>query len=83
MTQITVRKVDEELAEKIRESAKAANRSLNDEVLRLLKLHYGDEPTEEPIRRNDLHKYRKGWVEDPEFDAVMEELSTVHPDDDQ
>lgn len=84
MTQITVRKVDDELAEKIRQSAKAGGESVNSLLLKLLRRQFGssgDGGVDEPVVRNDLEKYRTGWVEDPAFDAAMEDFSQVDPDD--
>ena len=80
MTQITVRKVDDELAERIRQSANAADESVNCLILKLLKRQFGN-GGDEPVVRNDLEKYRTGWVEDPEFEAAMEDFSKVDQDD--
>lgn len=80
MTQITVRKVDDDLAERIRQSAKASDESVNSLILKLLRRQFGG-VGDGPTVRNDLEKYRIGWEEDPAFDAAMKDFNRVDPDD--
>ena len=80
MTQITVRKVDEVLAGKIREKAKQSGETMNALVLRLLRMHFGLEDRGD-APRNRLSKRREGWVEDRAVDAALAAFGAIDEDD--
>ena len=83
MTQITIRKVDDVLAERIRESAKTTGESMNSLLLRLLRRQFLPDldPSGEPAPRNDLRKYRKGWIEDPQCEEALRDFDRIDEDD--
>ena len=80
MTQITVRQVDDALAQSIREAARNAGESMNALLLQILRRQFlGPEQPDDvpPPPRNDLRKFRKGWVEDPECEAALAEFGRI------
>ncbi len=80
MTQITVRQVDDALAESIQTAAQEAGESMNALLLQVLRHQFmGPESGDEkPIpSRNDLRRFRKGWIEDPECEAVLSAFGRV------
>ena len=82
MTQITVRNVEEDLADKIRRSAAESGESMNALLLRLLRCHFlkgADRGI--VVERNDLSRYRQGWVEDAECEAALKEFGKVDRDE--
>jgi len=81
MTQITIRNVDEALAERVREEARRRDESMNDVLLRLLQLHFGKGVTDMGEQaRNDLAQFRQGWIEDPGFEATQKAFSQIDED---
>ncbi len=82
MTQITIRQVDDELASQIKKSAAESEESMNSLLLQMLRRHFlgGSEPGDD-IERNDLSRYQKGWIEDPECEAVLSEFGKIDSDD--
>ncbi|MEO0414855.1 MAG: hypothetical protein AAF226_07885 [Verrucomicrobiota bacterium] len=77
MTQITIRDVDEGLAEKIREAAKEAGHSVNGHLLSVLRSQFSGSDVDQEGVLNDLDDYRRGWEEDPNFDEAQIIHSTV------
>lgn len=73
MTQLTIRNVDDDLAARVRSAAEESGDSINGLLLKVLRHQFGSS-TEETPERNDLSKFRRGWVEDPEAEAAMAEF---------
>lgn len=56
MKTITLKKFPEELLRRLKEMAKANNRSLNSEIIHILKVTYGED---KPSRMNIMERARK------------------------
>ena len=81
MTQITIRQVDDSLADEIRRAARESGDSMNSLLLQLLRRHFQqDQARDEGVKRNDLDRYRRGWIEDPECEAALNEFGKVDAD---
>ncbi|MFV1994452.1 MAG: hypothetical protein ACC661_03360 [Verrucomicrobiales bacterium] len=82
MTQITIRQVDDPLAKQIRKEAAETGVSMNSLLLRLLHRHFLGGPTaDNDLERNDLSRFQKGWIEDPECEAALREFDRIDKDD--
>jgi plasmid stability protein len=79
VTQLTIRNVDDDLAARVRGAAEESGDSINGLLLKVLRHQFGSLAEETP-ERNDLSKFRRGWVEDPEADAAMAEFEKVDQD---
>ena len=67
--QYTIRNVPEEVDRALRKQAKANGKSLNDIALEALRRATG---VDAPVRHHDLDDLIGTWVEDPEFDRILE-----------
>ena len=76
VTQLTIRSVDDDLAARVRGAAEESGDSINGLLLKVLRQQFGGS-TEETPERNDLSKFRKGWIEDPEAEAAMAEFEKI------
>jgi plasmid stability protein len=82
MTQITIRQVDDPLAEHIKKEAAATGVSMNSLLLKLLRRHFlGGTTAEDDLERNDLSRFQKGWIEDPKCEAALREFDKIDKDD--
>jgi len=81
MTQITIRHVDDDLAERIRRLAKQKGEPMNSLILRMLKLHFSESMSSATPVRNSLSQKREGWIEDPAVDEALEAFGVVDDDD--
>lgn len=68
--QYTVRNLPPELDRTLRERCRETGKSLNEVVIETLKR--GSGVAEEPPIYHDLDFMARTWVEDPEFDKVLE-----------
>jgi hypothetical protein len=85
MTQITIRQVDDALADALREAARLSGESMNALLLRYLRRQFlggleAGEGGEGEDRRNDLWRYRKGWVEDEACEEALREFGRIDVD---
>lgn len=82
MTQITIRNVELDLADKIKDQAKANGESMNALILRMLRRNFAASSSEDPsaVPRNNLSKYRGGWFEDPETDKILAAFGEIDHD---
>jgi hypothetical protein len=76
--QYTVRGVSERLHARIRELATREGKSLNETVLQAISIGVG--MTENQIRYADLDDLAGTWVNDPEFDAAVQEMDRADPE---
>lgn len=67
--QYTIRNVPVEVDRALRKKAKADGKSLNETALDALRRAAGPEI---PVRYHDLDHLIGTWVEDPEFDRILE-----------
>lgn len=82
MTQITIRQVDDPLAEQIKKEAAATGESMNSLLLKLLRRHFlAGTAAGDDLERNDLSRFQKGWIEDPECEAALREFDRIDSDD--
>lgn len=83
MTAITVSQIDDDLGRSIQEAARIAGVSVNTLLLQVPRQRFPVSmlpDSERPEPRNDLRKFRKGWVEDPECEAVLREFGRIDGD---
>ena len=73
--QYTIRGVPPNLDRALRREARSAGTSLNETTLRMLARGIGLEDT--PKQRRSLRDLAGTWVEDPEFDAAIEDQHRV------
>ncbi len=73
--QYTLRKIPPHIDRELRERADRERKSLNAVALQVLEQGLG--LTDLPIRHHDLDDLVGTWVEDPEFDRVIEEMDQV------
>ena len=69
MRQYTIRNVPAEVDRALRKTAKANGKSLNETALEALRRAVGGDA---PVRYHDLDDLIGTWVEDPEFDRILE-----------
>ena len=74
-TQYTIRGVSEELDNALRERAVRYGRSLNAVALEALERGLG--LARDAVRHHDLDHLAGTWVDDPGFDAAVEEMDRV------
>lgn len=77
--QYTIRGVPPQVDKALREKCRREHKSLNQVALEALKTVAGQ--AGQPIKYRDLSAFAGSWVEDPEFDKIIREMDTVHPDD--
>lgn len=73
--QLTVRRVPENVDRKLHEVARTEGKSLNRVVIEAIERGLG--VADEVIERHDLDDLAGTWVDDPEFDRVIEEMDRV------
>lgn len=79
LRQYTLRAVPAAIDAELRQRARREHKSLNAVILEALRRGLG--PSGGPVVHNDLDFAIGTWVEDPEFDKIIAEQRTVHPDD--
>ncbi len=80
MTQITIRQVDDDLANRIKDTAQSSGMSMNTLILKLLQRQFSTKQEPESPK-NDLKKYRKGWIEDPICEEALSSFSEIDEDE--
>ena len=73
--QLTLRQIPEKVKRKLQEAARGEGKSLNRVALEALEKGLGI--ADEAVEYHDLDDLAGTWVEDPEFDRVIEELDRV------
>ena len=76
--QYTIRSVPEDVDQALRRKARATGKSLNEVVLDALARDTGK--ADQPRKYHDLDFLIGSWVEDPEFDKILEEQRQIEPD---
>ena len=76
--QYTIRSVPAEVDRVLRRRARAAGKSLNSVVLEILSSQADHAPG--PRLYHDLDHLAGTWVEDPEFDRIIEEQRQIDPE---
>ena len=74
----TLRRVPPQVDEKLKERAHDERRSLNEVALEALERGLG--LTDKRIRHHDLDDLAVTWVEDSEFDRVIEDMDQIDPE---
>ena len=77
-TQYTLRKIPPHVDRELRKRADEERKSLNEVALQALER--GLDLADRPIRHHDLDDLIGTWVEDPEFDRVLEEMDQIDPE---
>ena len=67
--QYTIRNVPAEVDRALRKQARANSKSLNETAVEALRRAVGGDA---PVRHHDLDDLIGTWVEDPEFDRILE-----------
>jgi len=73
--QMTLRQIPEKVKRRLREVAREEDKSLNRVALEALEKGLGI--ADEPVEYHDLDVLAGTWIEDEEFDQVIEELDRV------
>jgi hypothetical protein len=76
--QYTLRQVPREVDSALRRKAKQEGKSLNEVALEALSRGAGID--QKPLENHDLDFAIGTWVEDPEFDKIIEEQRQIDPD---
>jgi hypothetical protein len=76
--QYTLRGIPRELDEALRRKAKREGISLNKAAIRALR--QGMELSGETVLNHDFDDLIGTWVDDPEFDKVIEEMDVIDPE---
>ena len=76
--QYTIRDIPKEVDKALRAKAKAEGKSLNQTTVEVLTGALGIHQAKRKYR--DLSHFVGSWVDDPEFDRVMEEQDRVEPE---
>jgi len=75
--QYTIRNIPKAVDQALRRKAKAQGKSLNETVLEALKDNVGASGKR---KFRDLSDIAGTWVEDPEFDKIIEEQRRIDPE---
>ena len=73
--QYTIRGIPARLDERLRVLARREGKSLNEEVLEVLRRGLGD--GEEAVRHGDMDDLAGSWVRDPESEKVLDEMDRI------
>lgn len=76
--QYTLRNIPQPIDQALRERARREGTSLNQTVLKILRLALGSEG--EPMQYRNLDDIVGTWHEDPEFDEIMADQRRIDPD---
>jgi hypothetical protein len=78
--QYTIRSIPKKVDQALRRKAKEEGRSLNDIVVEALSIVTGVVEPAKPIKYSDMSDIAGTWVEDPEFDKIIEEQDQIDPE---
>ena len=77
--QYTVRKIPEELDQKLRVASKETSKSLNTLIIETLEKQFVH--SEGKPRFKDLNRFSGRWEEDPEFDRAVNQFDKIDDHD--
>ena len=76
--QYTIRGIPERINRYLRKKAKNEHKSLNQVIIECITRGLG--LTEDKVYYHDLDELAGTWHEDPDFDAVIEEMDRIDPE---
>ena len=76
--QYTLRKIPRAVDKALRERARRQGKSLNEVAIEALAIACG--VSEDAVRQRDLTGIAGSWVDDPEFDAAIEDQRRIDDD---
>ena len=77
--QYTIRQIPKEVDQALRRRAKSEGKSLNETIISVLQEAFAGNGVKKKYR--DLSDIAGTWVEDPEFDKIIEEQRRIDPED--